>query len=115
MDIRISVEGAKPQEIARGIAAAMAVFERHSITPERAADARFNVEGWDIQGFTGDISAEDLEICSVWDDADQAALKACCADWRKRRMPTSANLELVDPHRSSRGTEVQWMRWSEQS
>ena len=97
MFITITVEGAKAEEIARGIAAAQAVFDRAGITPDQAAAARFNVEGWDIKGFTDPISGEDLAICGVWDEADAAALEG----WGKRRKPTFANLELVDDGRAT--------------
>ena len=98
MYLTMTVEGATPD----GLAAARAVFKRAGVTPERAADARFAVEGWDIRGFDDDISAEDLAICSVWGEADEAALEACCAGWGERPKPTSAHLELVDTSRRDR-------------
>ena len=98
MDITISVEGASRKEIERGILAAKTVFHRERVTPEAAADGRFNVESWDDRGFEGPVSNEDLDLHAIWDQADQAALQACCAGWEKRRIPTSASLELVDPY-----------------
>mgnify|MGYP001459875755 CR=1 FL=1 len=95
--ITLTVEGAEPEEIARGLAAAQAVFDRAGVTPDRAADARFNAEGWDIRGFDDDISGDDLAICTVWDEAEGAAIEACCAGWAKRPGPTAAYLKLVDP------------------
>lgn len=65
MYITLTVEGAKPEEIARGLDAAQAVFDRAGVTPDRAAEARFNVEGWDIRGFDDDISGDELAICTV--------------------------------------------------
>jgi hypothetical protein len=101
-EIRISVEGATPDEIERGIVAAKAIFHRARVTPEAAADGRFAVEGWDDRGFEGAISAEDLDLHALWDEADQAALQACCAGWETRRKPASSNLELVNPYRKPR-------------
>jgi hypothetical protein len=97
MHFKISVKGAKPEEIAKGLVAAQAVFDQAGVTPYEAATARFNVEGWDVRGFKGPISDHDLQICGVWDAADQAAAKACCENWGPRRKPTSADLELVFP------------------
>jgi hypothetical protein len=51
MTITIHVEGAKPEEIIRGLLAAQLVFDKAGITPDKAATARFVVEGWDIEGF----------------------------------------------------------------
>lgn len=102
MQLTITVNGANPEEIARGLAAACAVFDRAGITPERAADARFAAEGSDISGFIDKISDDDLALGGVWDDADEAALRACCDGWEDARKPTSANLELVDPYRRPR-------------
>ena len=48
------------------------------------------MEGWDIRGFEGQISAEDQQNFDVWCDAEEAALEACCAGWDEHRKPTSA-------------------------
>jgi hypothetical protein len=95
--ITISVQGADQNQIAKGIAAAMAVFDRAGVTPERAADARFAIEGWDDGGFTGPISDDDLTLCGLWEEAEEAALSACCEGWERK--PRSASLELADPRR----------------
>lgn len=97
MYITITIAGATPEEIARGLTAAQAVFDRAGVTPLRAAEARFNLEGWDIAGFDGAISQDDLDLAGLWDEADQAALGACCAGWDEARKPETAQLELVDP------------------
>ncbi|TYR36425.1 hypothetical protein FY036_00970 [Mesorhizobium microcysteis] len=51
MTITIHIEGAKPDDIDRGLLAAQAVFDEAGITADQAATARFIVEGWDIKGF----------------------------------------------------------------
>lgn len=38
---------------------------------------------------------DELAICTVWDEADQAAMQACCAGWDIDKIPSSADLELV--------------------
>jgi hypothetical protein len=108
MDIRISVPGATPEEIERGMAAAKAAFAKAGITPEQAADARFAVEGWDIRGFPDDEHPDDDEIqfCSVWDEADQAAAEAVCRDWPATRRVQSADLELDDPEADARRQQL---------
>jgi hypothetical protein len=95
MIITIRVEGAQPEEIVRGLLAAQEVFDKAGVTPDQAAMARFVVEGWDIRGFTGKAPEDELAICTVWDEADQAAVQACCAGWDADKIPSSADLELV--------------------
>jgi hypothetical protein len=95
MTITIHVEGARPEEIIRGLLAAQLVFDKAGVTPDEAATARFVVEGWDIEGFPEPAPAAELAICHVWDEADQAAVTACCAGWRQEKIPSSADLELV--------------------
>jgi hypothetical protein len=95
MTITIHVEGARPGEIIRGLLAAQLVFDKAGVTPDAAATARFVVEGWDIEGFPEPAPDAELAIFHVWDEADQAAVMACCAGWRQEKIPSSADLELV--------------------
>jgi hypothetical protein len=95
MTITIHVEGARPEEIIRGLLAAQRVFDRAGVSPDEAATARFVVEGWDIEGFPEPAPDAELAISHVWDEADQAAVTACCAGWRQDKIPGSADLELV--------------------
>jgi hypothetical protein len=95
MTITIHVEGAMPEEIIRGLLAAQLVFDNAGVTPDEAATARLVVEGWDIEGFPDPAPDAELAICHVWDEADQAAVTACCAGWPKEKIPGSADLELV--------------------
>lgn len=112
MTITIRVEGAQPEEIMRGLIAAQEVFDKARVTPDQAATARFVVEGWDIRGFTGKVPEEELAICTVWDEADQAAVQACCANWAAEKIPDSANLELVREPQSFRfTTEEERSEW----
>lgn len=100
MTITIHVEGAWPEDIVRGLLAAQAVFDRAGVTPDQAATARFVVEGWDIKGFPDPAPDAELAICNIWDEADQAAVKACCSGWPAGKIPGSAELELVlEPQR----------------
>jgi hypothetical protein len=106
MKLMLSVHGATPEQIAAGIAAAQAIFEREGCTAEEAADASFEVEGWDIRGFQGDLSDRAAELMGVWEEAQQAAIEACCAGWAKR--PSGAYLAWIDPHDSERPSFVNW-------
>ncbi len=106
------VEGAQPEEIVRGLFAAQDVFDKAGVTPDQAASARFVVEGWDIRGFTGKVPEEELAICIIWDEADQAAVRACCAGWATDRVPSSADLELVrEPQRLSFTSQEEKSEW----
>ena len=57
------------------------------------------MEGWDIRGFDGELSAEESRNFDIWCDAEAAALEACCLGWDEDRKPVSIDLELVDPYR----------------
>lgn len=92
MSITIHVEGARPEDIVCGLLAAQDVFDRAGVTPDQAATARFVVEGWDIRGFPEPAPELELGICGVWDEADHAAVKACCAGGRRTRFRTLLNL-----------------------
>jgi hypothetical protein len=107
MFLSLSIEGARPDEIKRGLAAAQAVFDASGVTVVRVANARFAVEGWDIGGFAeAGVDDEDLEIHGLWDNASGAALAACCAGWEPTRRPDSAILELVKTRRTEFDLEV---------
>ncbi|UVC19402.1 hypothetical protein [Mesorhizobium onobrychidis] len=51
MDLLLKLRGASAEEKKRGVDAAKAVLERAGLTAEEAADAAFELEGWDIDGF----------------------------------------------------------------
>ncbi|WP_050589550.1 hypothetical protein [Mesorhizobium sp. LNHC252B00] len=112
MTITIRVEGAQPEDIIRGLLAAQEVFDKAGVTPDEAATARFVVEGWDIRGFVGKVPEAELAICTVWDEADQAAVQACCAGWATDKVPNSAELELVqEPQRFRFTSEKERSEW----
>ena len=96
MQLRITVEGATKEEVRRGLNAALAVFDKANMHPLTAAEGRFALEGWDIQGFPEDgFSDEESAAASVWMEAEQAAIDACCANWPGDRERPSEVLELV--------------------
>ena len=66
----------------------------------------------DIRGFTGKVPEDELAICTVWDEADQAAVQACCAGWDGDKIPSSAELELVrEPRRFTLASEEELSEW----
>lgn len=96
MKLRLNLDEASPEELARGIAAAEAVFAAAGISAEEAANGMFALEGWDDQSFPEDEepTEDDDRAAAVWMDANKAALKACCTDWPE--VPRELRLELLD-------------------
>ncbi|TPK38725.1 hypothetical protein [Mesorhizobium sp. B2-5-3] len=99
MDLVLSVPGASPEEISRGLAAAEEALELAGFTAEEAAYGAFVVEGWDINGPPEDGPDHSASrAASAWGQAHAAALEACCKSWPESRMPISVGLELLtDP------------------
>ena len=83
MTMILHVEGARPEELERGLAAARAVFEAADVSPWAAALAHHAREGWDVGGFADELepTPEEHAAAAVLDDARAAAIAACCADW----------------------------------
>jgi len=82
MTLWIYDSGASTAEIERGVAAAIDVFERHALTPEHCAAqvlALSNDDAYDERGV------------AAWNEADDAAMTACCAGWN--RTPPAGHLE----------------------
>ncbi|WP_353646228.1 hypothetical protein [Mesorhizobium sp. WSM2239] len=50
--MKISIPKATPDELQRGLDAAIAVFRRAGVDPQDAADGVSIREGWDIAGFS---------------------------------------------------------------
>lgn len=83
MSLLLDIDGAADEQWARGIAAASAVFAAADVTSQEAAAGHFGRSGWAELGFPGEnqLSASELRAVSVGDEAEQAALEACCAAW----------------------------------
>ena len=97
--LSLRVEGATEAELTRGLLAAQAVFDKAEITAWNAAAASFQRDGYlqylDTDVVTADdwMTAEEDRICDVWDEAEHAAVEACCAGWAVK--PESGRLELL--------------------
>lgn len=71
MTLRIAIDGARPGEIERGVAAAYAVFRWAGITPLEAAEDMFEDVLYDILGFPETLPPEiDLDDEEGEDDRD---------------------------------------------
>ncbi len=87
MALWINDSGASTEEILRGVAAAVAVFERYGVTAEEAPAAQQLIDdGEQVDNAT-------TMRAVAWGEADAAAVKACCAGWN--RIPEAAHLELA--------------------
>ncbi|MCA0046298.1 hypothetical protein LB577_04930 [Mesorhizobium sp. B283B1A] len=82
MELRLNIEDATPEELARGIAAAEAVFARAGITTLQGAEGLFALEGWDIKGFPEDDKPTEDEdrAAAVWLEADGDYRLHCFSD-----------------------------------
>jgi hypothetical protein len=88
------------QRAGSDIAAAQAIFAKAGTTAYGAASARLRRDGYaDYLDEDGKISEdsmtnEEARVCMVWEEAEEAAIAACCEGWAVK--PTSAYLELVE-------------------
>ena len=88
IELNFFAAGATDEEMARGEAAAWAVFEAAGVNPWVAAAAAFKQEGdWES------ITNEEGDLAELWREAEHVAIAACCDGWRER--PLDVNLELV--------------------
>ncbi len=108
MELRLNIENATPEELARGIAAAEAVFARAGITALQGAEGLFALEGWDINGFPEDDKRTEDEdrAATVWLEADEAATTACCAGWPEDKIPRHQVMELINVPRTKLQAEA---------
>jgi len=101
MHLRLEIDGAKDQELQRGLQAAAAVFEGADINPEIAAyccaarDAQDDIYGFDLDapGCPPALSRDENRAADTWIAAHEAAVSACCAGWAK--VPFGAGLSLI--------------------
>jgi hypothetical protein len=115
--IKIHIEGATDAEIQRGLAAALAVFAAGGTTAVEAALAahlreslheggyydeqgnfRDPYEGeplWENEVRLKEMTEREHKIAPLWEQADAAAVEACCAGWPEEKTPYSADLSLI--------------------
>ncbi len=89
MRLTLDIDGMPPEAIDRGIKAAQLVFDDAGVTMEQGAPGVLYREMWDTEGFPDDhplYTDAAARAADVWDDAQVAALNACCPEWRERRL-----------------------------
>ena len=87
--LSIVATGATEGELRRGLEAAAAVFRVSGVTPYAGAAAAFKREGEDIAFTYSDhenpppetMTEREASAAAVWDEAQRAAVNACCAGW----------------------------------
>ena len=100
----------------KGLSAAVAIFANAGTTPYAAAYARFQRDGYE-QYLQDDLiisedwmTDEEHRICHVWDEAEEAAVAACCAGWPKRPDPGTVSDNLEIPMTPSEATQLDLAR-----
>lgn len=78
----LDIEGATPEETERGLQAAQAAFEKAGVSAGKAYWAICEVESSDDLGWQNDVPAEAIKHMHVWEEAERAAIEACCAGWK---------------------------------
>jgi len=74
MRLVMTMEGASQEAKQRGLAAAQAVFSAADADPFAAASARFKLEGEQEE-----LTPAEDRLAALWEQANVAAAKACCA------------------------------------
>lgn len=92
----VHILGASRRELRRGIDAAQQVFNRSGV-PAETAISLMRKRDFEIDRMT----SWERRHAGLWEEADRAALKACCHDWSADRIPSEAGLwPLFDGDRS---------------
>jgi hypothetical protein len=93
--LRIDVENAEEQDMAMGVAAAVAVFRQAHVSPAAAERAMSARESWDALDYPDGAlpTATTFDAALVWEKAKCAARKACCGRWAVQ--PAHFALKLV--------------------
>lgn len=99
MPLRLVIENASSEELARGVAAAEAVFASSGVSVDDPVNGMFAVELWDMKGFPddGQPSQEEDAAASVWFQAERAACAACCADWPEDKVVRAHRVLGIGP------------------
>jgi hypothetical protein len=103
----LHVEGASEEELARGVAAALAVLYRDGevdLVAAMAANTARDFIMFDADWRPiNDISEDEHRLAKLWEDALGAALDVCCAGWSEQ--PTrgfwlgiDAGGEVIQPY-----------------
>lgn len=100
MKLRIHIEGATDEEVARGIAAALKHLEVRGFAPAEAAASCVKRDRWSDSGFRRDEPTDaEMHAADAWDEADRIAAAACCEGWNAA--PFCSDLEIERPDRGA--------------
>ncbi|MEF7616293.1 hypothetical protein V4F39_20430 [Aquincola sp. MAHUQ-54] len=103
MVLRINIEGATEEEVARGIAAAKAHLAFRGFDPAEAAASCVKRDRWSGNGFRGaEPTDREMQAADAWDEADRIAAAACCEGWRAA--PFCSDLETDVPQEADAST-----------
>ncbi|MBT2325887.1 hypothetical protein J7E62_26510 [Variovorax paradoxus] len=93
----VHVEGSTPEQRARGVAAAQEVFERAGVEPWATAKAHFKRAGESLQpsDVESSLTEEEGRLAHLFDEAEEAALAACCEEWDA--VPPDSYFQLLKP------------------
>lgn len=86
MSLWIHDSGANETEIRAGVEAAKAVLERYNVSAEDAFEAKKKINDGEA------VTNQETMRAIAWDEADNAAVMACCKGWV--RIPDEAHLQL---------------------
>jgi hypothetical protein len=88
MKLMVHIAGASRLELRRGIDAAQQVFNRSGVSAEMAIGLMRK------RDFAIDpLTPWERRHASLWEEAERAALMACCQGWTIDRIPSDAGLE----------------------
>lgn len=73
------------EQVAVAAAAAWPVFDAAGVTPDAAAQADFERDVWDLDGFPEPGPTEVLKNADVWSEAEAAACRALMVRWPRLR------------------------------
>jgi hypothetical protein len=93
--LTLTVDGASTGDLERGLRAAMRIFETADVSPQAAARASFDMEGWSVSHGDADerVPPAGTEAkANLWFEAEEAALAACCEG--QPEVPEGAQLSL---------------------
>ena len=80
---------AAPDEIAAGVGAASEVFARHAADPAVAAAAIAKLRNDEL------LSREEALLCVIWNEAEDAALRATTVGWLSRDVDIRLAISLA--------------------
>jgi hypothetical protein len=100
MKLLIHIDGASKMELRRGIDAAQQVFNRAGVSAE-VAISLMRKKDFEIDPLT----PSERMYADLFEDADRAALEACCQGWDRDRIPSDAFLEPLFDRDTSEDAE----------